>query len=57
MSSVRTANGTKADLYRVTNPAGPFPPSKSYLDLMLEGAREHQLDADYIEWLESLRRE
>jgi cation transport regulator ChaC len=46
----------EADLYRVSNPEGPFTPAKSYLDLMIEGAREHGLDPDYIEKLESMRR-
>ncbi len=46
----------KADLYRVVKPAGPYTPAKGYLDLMIEGAREHALSAGYIEQLESLRR-
>ncbi|UCE39898.1 MAG: membrane dipeptidase [Candidatus Aminicenantes bacterium] len=44
----------KADLYRVANPQGPFAPAKSYLRLMLEGAREHKMDPKFILWLESL---
>ena len=38
----------KADLYRVTHPQGPFAPAKSYLQLMLEGAREHKMDPKFI---------
>jgi gamma-glutamylcyclotransferase (GGCT)/AIG2-like uncharacterized protein YtfP len=45
----------EADLYRVANPEGPFTPAKSYLDLMIEGAKEHHLDPEYIEKLVSLR--
>jgi hypothetical protein len=44
----------KADLYRVANPQGPFAPAKSYLELMLEGAREHKMDSEFIKWLESM---
>jgi cation transport regulator ChaC len=46
----------KADLYRVVDPQGPFAPAKSYLELMLEGAREHQMDPKFIKWLESMWR-
>jgi gamma-glutamylcyclotransferase (GGCT)/AIG2-like uncharacterized protein YtfP len=46
----------KADLYRVTNPSGPYPPSKEYLEDMIEGAQEHGLKAEYIERLVLLRR-
>lgn len=44
-----------ADLYRVVNPAGPFDPAPQYIDMMIEGAREHDLDPTYIDHLESLR--
>ena len=37
-----------ADLYRVVNPQGPFTPSKTYVELMLDGAKKHELDSDYI---------
>jgi gamma-glutamylcyclotransferase (GGCT)/AIG2-like uncharacterized protein YtfP len=46
----------RADLYRVTKPTGPYPPSKGYLDDMIEGARDHGLEAGYIEKLVSIRR-
>ncbi len=46
----------EGNLYRVANPEGPFTPAKSYLDLMIEGAREHGLDAEFLEKLESMRR-
>jgi gamma-glutamylcyclotransferase (GGCT)/AIG2-like uncharacterized protein YtfP len=42
------------DLYRVINPQGPFTPSRSYVKLMLEGAREHNLDPDYIRKIENI---
>ncbi len=45
----------RADLYRVARPEGPFPPSARYLDIMLEGAAEQGLPADYITGLEALR--
>ncbi len=43
-----------ADLYRVARPGGPFPPSPVYLGLMIEGAIEHGLPADYVEGLRAL---
>jgi gamma-glutamylcyclotransferase (GGCT)/AIG2-like uncharacterized protein YtfP len=46
----------EAELYRVANPRGPYRPAKGYLDLMIEGAREHGLDAGYVKELVSLRR-
>ena len=44
----------KANLYRVVKPEGPFTPAASYLELMMEGAEEHGLDADYLESLRKL---
>lgn len=38
----------KADLYRVIDPRGPFTPTRSYVDNMLEGARDLGLDPEYI---------
>jgi gamma-glutamylcyclotransferase (GGCT)/AIG2-like uncharacterized protein YtfP len=46
----------KADLYRVSNPTGPYPPSKEYLEDMIEGAREHGLTPEYTAKLVALRR-
>jgi gamma-glutamylcyclotransferase (GGCT)/AIG2-like uncharacterized protein YtfP len=46
----------EAELYRVVEPRGPYPPAKTYLDQMIEGAEEHGLEAEYIEELVSLRR-
>jgi hypothetical protein len=43
------------DLYRVVKPEGPFVPADGYLDLMLEGAREHGLPQDYIESIAARR--
>jgi len=34
----------KGDLYRVIDPKGPFPPSRDYVDIMIEVAR----DLDWI---------
>lgn len=46
----------RADLYRVVDPAGPFTPARSYVELMVEGAEEHGLDPDYVETLRRLLR-
>jgi hypothetical protein len=43
----------KADLYRVTDPKGPFPPARSYVDLMFSGAKAHSLDPIYVKKIES----
>ncbi|MBT5434678.1 MAG: gamma-glutamylcyclotransferase [Rhodospirillaceae bacterium] len=43
-----------ADLYRVAQPAGPFPPAQDYLALMVRGAQEHALPDDYIVGLRAL---
>lgn len=44
-----------ADLYRLIHPTGPYTPSKSYLDDMIEGAKAHELEPTYIEKLVSWR--
>jgi gamma-glutamylcyclotransferase (GGCT)/AIG2-like uncharacterized protein YtfP len=36
-------------------PEAPYRPSPAYLETLLEGAREHQLPAAHLGWLESLR--
>lgn len=41
-----------ADLYQVIDPQGPFPPSKTYVQGMLTGAREIGLDPAYIKTIE-----
>ena len=41
-----------ADLYQVIDPQNPFPPSKSYLQGMMTGAREIDLDPEYIKTIE-----
>jgi gamma-glutamylcyclotransferase (GGCT)/AIG2-like uncharacterized protein YtfP len=50
----------RADLYRVSDPTGPYQPSKEYLEDMIEGAREHGLTPDYtaklVAWRRSLDR-
>ncbi len=38
----------EAHLYRTTHPAGPYKPSRSYLKHMIEGAQEHNLEANYV---------
>jgi hypothetical protein len=44
----------KAATYRTTNPKGPFQPTKKYLGLMINGAKEHGLDPDYVKELEAI---
>ena len=44
-----------ADLYRVANPKGPYTPSKQYLDIMIAGAKEHNINKDWIARLEKER--
>ena len=44
----------EADLYRVADPQGPFTPSRSYVELMLAGAREHGLDPGYVKKIEDM---
>ena len=46
-----------ADLYRVTNPKGPYTPSKQYLEIMIAGATEHNINKDWIARLEKARAE
>ena len=41
----------KSDLYRVVDPKGPFSPSRSYVEQMLTGAKNHKLDNTYIKML------
>lgn len=45
-----------AQLYRVARPSGPYPPSRRYLDLMIEGAKEHELLPSYVERLVALQK-
>jgi gamma-glutamylcyclotransferase (GGCT)/AIG2-like uncharacterized protein YtfP len=44
----------KAATYRTTNPKGPFKPTKKYVSLMINGAKEHGFDPDYIKELEAI---
>lgn len=44
----------RGELYRVAKPTGPYTPSQKYLEMMIEGATEHQLDVNYIAKLEGL---
>ena len=41
-----------ADLFRVIDPEGPFPPSRSYLDIMIKGARDLELEPEFIKRIE-----
>lgn len=43
-----------ADLYRVSNPSGPYTPSRQYVGYMVAGAKEHHIDPAYTAKLESL---
>ena len=47
----------KADLYRVSDPKGPFIPSRSYVELMLTGAKAHGIDPEYVKKIEELYEE
>ena len=49
-----SGKAVKAATYRTTNPKGPFKPTKRYLGLMVNGAKEHGLEADYIKELETI---
>ena len=42
----------EAELYRVIDPQGPFRPARSYVEIMLEGARELELEPEYIKKIE-----
>ena len=50
-------NWHPADLYRVIDPQGPFKPLRSYVEIMLKGARESGLDPAYIERIEGFLRD
>jgi gamma-glutamylcyclotransferase (GGCT)/AIG2-like uncharacterized protein YtfP len=44
-----------ADLYRVTEPKGPFEPASKYLDLMIAGSTEHNINPEWIAKLKRMR--
>lgn len=44
-----------ADLYRVTEPKGPYEPAKQYLDLMIAGSTEHNINPEWIAKLKEMR--
>lgn len=48
-------NRLVAETYRTTDPQGPFPPTRKYISLMIKGAKEHDLNTDYIRELEEQR--
>jgi hypothetical protein len=41
----------------VIDPQGPFPPARSYVEIMLAGARDLELDPEYIEKIEEFYRQ
>ena len=46
-----------AELYRVIDPKGPFPPARSYVEIMLAGARDLELDPEYVKKIEEFYRQ
>ena len=42
----------RAETYRTTHPEGPYTPTRRYMDLMIKGAKEHNLNPAYIKELE-----
>jgi len=44
-----------ADLYRVTEPKGPYEPASKYLDLMIAGSTEHNINPEWIAKLREMR--
>jgi len=44
----------RAEAYRTTSPNGPYKPNRRYVGLMLQGAREHKLDPEYVDNLQAL---
>ena len=44
-----------ADLYRVTEPKGPYEPASKYLDLMIAGSTEHDINPEWVAKLKALR--
>ena len=44
-----------ADLYRVSEPKGPYRPAKKYLDIMIAGAIEHNINKAWLETLKKMR--
>jgi len=49
-----SGKAVKAATYRTTNPKGPFKPTQRYVGLMIDGAKEHGLEPDYIKELETI---
>ncbi len=47
----------QAFLYRLWEPKGPFPPSRRYVEGMLEGARDIKLNPEYIKKIEGFLRD
>ncbi len=44
----------KAELYRLNVLKGPYTPDKTYIQTMIEGAREHDMDPDYLKKIEAM---
>lgn len=47
----------QASLYRLWEPKGPFPPSRRYVEGMLEGAKQLELSPEYIQRIEGFLRD
>lgn len=47
----------QASLYRLWEPKGPFPPSRRYVEGMLEGAEQLELSPEYIQRIEGFLRD
>lgn len=54
MPSGDAQNPLEVQLYQANPQANPPLPNKSYIKLLIEGAKEHDLPADYIAWLATL---
>jgi gamma-glutamylcyclotransferase (GGCT)/AIG2-like uncharacterized protein YtfP len=54
MASGDAQNPLEAQLYQANPQPHPPLPNKSYIKLLIEGAKEHGLPADYIAWLATL---
>jgi gamma-glutamylcyclotransferase (GGCT)/AIG2-like uncharacterized protein YtfP len=48
-------NWYAADLYRVTEPKGPYEPASKYLDLMIAGSTEHNINPEWVAKLKEMR--
>jgi gamma-glutamylcyclotransferase (GGCT)/AIG2-like uncharacterized protein YtfP len=51
---VEDGSSLEAWVYITTSQDSSYPPSKRYLDTIIEGAREHDLSEEFMEYLKSL---